>query len=157
MNYLIDGHNLIGALPGFSLVDLDDEPRLISLLQEFSRLQRARVEVYFDGAPVGSAATRSYGTVRAYFVRQGRTADDTIASRLGKLGRQASTWTVVSSDRQVIAAARSLHARVLTAPQFIALIQDTRQLSAAEAKSKEQPPGDEEIAYWMHRFRARDT
>lgn len=140
-----------------SLAEMDDEQKLITVLQEFSRLRRALVEVYFDGAPPGSTAIQSFGTVKARFIRQGKTADDAIAARLQKLGRQASSWTVVSSDRQVIAAAHSFHARVLTAAQFAALIEDTRQQAAVAEKSNDKPLADDEVAYWMHRFRARDT
>ena len=49
MAYMIDGHNLIPKL-GLRLDSLDDEEQLLALLQEFCRLRRAQVEVYFDGA-----------------------------------------------------------------------------------------------------------
>ena len=50
MPYLIDGHNLIPKIPGLSLEMLDDEDRLIELLQEFARVRRQRIEVFFDQA-----------------------------------------------------------------------------------------------------------
>src|SRR5215470_4210350 len=105
MPYLIDGHNLIPRL-GLRLDSVDDEMELISVLQEFCRLERRQVEVFFDGAPTSQAGTRKQGAVTAYFIRQGTTADDAIRDRLKKLGRSARNWTVVSSDRQVQANAR---------------------------------------------------
>lgn len=118
MPYIIDGHNLIPKIPGINLGDIDDEVQLIKVLQDFCRLRRTRVEVYFDNAPPGESGTRKHGQVRAYFVHQGRTADDAIRSRLHKLGKAARNWTVVSSDRQVAAAAKEAGAKVISADDF---------------------------------------
>ncbi len=69
MNYIIDGHNLIAVIPGLSLSMPDDEQRLVELLIPFCQRGKHRVEVYFDGAPIGLAGTRSYGRVRAHLCR----------------------------------------------------------------------------------------
>ncbi|HSQ39873.1 MAG TPA: hypothetical protein VLM78_06910, partial [Anaerolineales bacterium] len=81
MPYLIDGHNLIPKL-GLRLDSMDDEMELTAILQEFCRLERKQVEVYFDGAPTPHAGTRKLGTVTAHFVPLGTTADDAIRRRL---------------------------------------------------------------------------
>ena len=47
MPYLIDGHNLIPKF-GLRLDSVNDEMELVSILQEFARLKRQKVEVYFD-------------------------------------------------------------------------------------------------------------
>ena len=50
MHYLIDGHNLIGALPDISLEDPDDEVKLILVLRSWAVARRRReVTVIFDG------------------------------------------------------------------------------------------------------------
>ena len=85
MPYLVDGHNLIPKV-GLRLDSFDDELELVTILQEFSRLHRRQVEVYFDGAPAGQAGTRSLGTVKAHFVRAGTTADAAIARQAQKAG-----------------------------------------------------------------------
>ena len=90
MPYLVDGHNLIPKV-GLRLDSIDDEMELVAILQEFSRLHRKQVEVYFDGAPAGQAGTRSLGTVKAHFVRAGTTADTAIARRLKKWGTPPKT------------------------------------------------------------------
>jgi len=118
MPYIIDGHNLIPKIPGMNLGDIDDEVQLIKVLQDFCRRRRTRVEVYFDNAPPGGSRKQKHGQVSANFVRQGRTADDAIRSRLNKLGKAARNWTVVSSDRQVAAAAREAGAKVFSADKF---------------------------------------
>jgi predicted RNA-binding protein with PIN domain len=118
VKYLIDGHNLIPKLPGFSLKALEDERHLINWLQDFCRARRHTVEVFFDGAPAGQAGNRMYGMVKAHFVRLGNTADNAIVMRLRQLGKEARQWKVVSSDRRVQAEARGLGAGLVSSEQF---------------------------------------
>jgi predicted RNA-binding protein with PIN domain len=153
MPYLIDGHNLIPRL-GLRLDSPDDEQALIERLQEFCRLRRTRVEVYFDGAPPGQAGSRACGLVTAHFVRQGSSADAALEARLERLGRAARNWTVVSSDGRVQRAAQAVHAQVLSADEFAALAR------AASAPSKqggkgERPLSPEELEEWLTLFRQR--
>src|SRR5215216_6377731 len=113
MPYMIDGQNLIPKL-GLRLDSPDDEMELVTILQEFYRLTRKPLEVYFDGAPAPQAGTRRLGTITAHFVRLGTTADDAIRKRLKTLGKSARNWTVISSDRQVQAEANAARAEVLS-------------------------------------------
>ena len=117
MAYLIDGHNLIPKL-GLRLDSLNDEMDLVTRLQEYCRLRRVQVEVYFDGAPPGQVSTHKLGAVTAHFIRQASSADAAIESRLTKLGRTAKNWTVVSSDIRLQRAARAVHARVVSSEVF---------------------------------------
>ncbi|MEJ5239610.1 MAG: NYN domain-containing protein [Anaerolineales bacterium] len=148
MPYLIDGHNLIPKV-GLRLESPDDEQELIARLQEFCRRERTTVEVYFDNAPPGQPASRRYGAVNAHFVRQGQTADQAIARHLSLLGRQAKNWVVVSSDHQVQAAARSLHAQVLTSEAF------AQRLRARSRPTQEKPGEVEDVEVWLQMFRER--
>lgn len=117
MSYLIDGHNLIPKL-GLHLDSIDDEMELVAVLQEFCRLQRRTVEVYFDGAPAGRAGTQKLGMVTAHFVRLGTTADNAIKARLAKLGRAARNWIVISSDHEVQNSAKDAHAEFTSSDSF---------------------------------------
>lgn len=119
---MIDGHNLIPKL-GLRLDDPDDELELVRLLQDFARIKRQQVEVYFDGAPAGQAGMRKLGTVKAHFIRQGQTADSAIRARLENMGRTAKNWTVVSSDREVQSTARVNQAQALSSEDFVKAIQ----------------------------------
>ncbi len=153
MPYLIDGHNLIPKL-GLRLDSLDDEEQLIPRLQEFCRLRRAQVEVYFDGALPGQASMRKAGAVTAYFVRKGSTADAAIENRLARLGKAARNWTVVSSDRRVQGAAAAAHAGVLSSEDF------TREMSRAQASLNSKPKQDAtlapgEVEEWLDIFNRR--
>ena len=118
MPYIIDGHNLIPNIPGLDLEDIDDELRLVELLQAYCQSARQRVDVYFDNAPPGFARGQKYGAVTAHFVRQGTTADTAIQRRLERMGKAAKNWTVVSSDGQVQAAARAARAHFMPADSF---------------------------------------
>ncbi len=151
MPYLVDGHNLIPKA-GLRLDSPDDEMKLVALLQEFCRLHRRQVEVYFDGAPAGQAGTRKLGAVKATFVRTGTTADAAIAQRLKRLGRAARNWTVVSSDRQVQAEARAVHAEALTSEAFARLLQPSEKPPASTA---ERPLSPNEVEEWLNLFRSR--
>jgi len=149
MPYLIDGHNLIPKL-GLRLDSPDDEMELITILQEFARLDRCAVEVYFDGAPAGHAGTRSMGTVKAHFVRLGYSADSAIRSRLQKMGRAAKNWIVVSSDREIHSAARTALANFITSDEFVKLIKLARE--SAPKPGEDKVLSKNELDEWMRLF-----
>ena len=150
MFYLIDGHNLIPKL-GLHLDSMDDEDELIPRLQEYCRLRRARVDVYFDGAPPGQASTRRIGAVTVYFVRQGSSADAAIEIRLGLLGKQAKNCTVVSSDGRVQRAARAAHAHVLSSEEFVQEMSKAQGTSSSPLKH-ETTLAPEEVEEWLKFF-----
>ncbi len=150
MPYLVDGHNLIPKV-GLRLDSFDDEMELVTLLQEFARLHRRQVEVYFDGAPADLAGTRNLGTVKAHFVRAGTTADAAITRRLKRMGRSAKNWSVVSSDRQVQAEARAARAEVLSSDEFARLLMQTPRIESAKpAADRKVSPA--EVDEWLKIF-----
>ena len=153
MPYLVDGHNLIPKV-GLRLDSFDDELELVAILQEFTRLHRRQVEVYFDGAPPDQAGTRGLGTVKVHFVRAGTTADDAIARRLKKLGRAAKNWTVVSSDRQVQANARTAHAEALSSEEFARLLQETPRGESSKPAA-DRKVSQSEVDEWLRIFGSR--
>jgi predicted RNA-binding protein with PIN domain len=152
MHYLIDGHNLIPKLPGLDLRLMDDEMRLVTMLQEYCRRSRNQVEVYFDNAPLGYARRHKYGTVVAHFIPQGRTADDAIRDRLVKLGNGARNWTVVSSDQRVLMDARAAHAQTVPSEKFARDLPGNLDKSADMEKPADEALSPEELAAWMKEF-----
>lgn len=148
MPYLIDGHNLIGKLPGLSLDDLDDEKKLVEILGEFCKQARKEAEVYFDNAWPGGSPARVIGRVTARFVRQGQTADTAIARRLKHLDKEAKNWTVVSSDNQVREAAKRTGARLLSSEEFADLLAGPDD----ESEDGEMPPSDDDVDEWLSLF-----
>jgi predicted RNA-binding protein with PIN domain len=135
-----------------SLQDIDDEIQLVKLLQEFCRINRKKVEVYFDNAPPGSPRARNYGSVLARFIRQGETADHAIQKKLKRLGGEARNWTVVSSDREVQVNARAARAKILSAEvfaeQLIELMEEPGEVSLQEKRDL----SPQEVEKWMQIF-----
>lgn len=154
MPYIVDGHNLIPKV-GLRLNAEDDELALVEMLREFCRVKKAKVEVYFDGAPPGHANTRKFGYVTAHFVRQGRTADQAIHARLRKMGRSAKNWIVVSSDHEVKTSARSVGAKRLSSNEFAHQVQEAR-FAVFENPTEEQTLSKGEVEQWLKIFEEED-
>ena len=153
MPYIIDGHNLIPKL-GLRLNAMDDEMELVAILQEYSRLERKQVEVYFDGAPAHHAGTRKLGTVTAHFVPLGTTADEAIRKRLKKMGKSAKNWTVVSSDRQVQTETRAVQAGIISSDIFARQLKQAR--NTAPKPTDNRKLSKQEVDDWMKVFEQRN-
>ncbi len=151
MLYLIDGHNLIPFVKGLSLNQMDDEMRLLELLQGYSRENRGHIEVFFDGAAPGWAGARNYGNILAHFVKKGKTADEAIRQRLDQLPA-GSGVAVVSSDRQVQAEARNHRAEVIPSGVFAQNIQWKAPEPQKRKKKSQIELSDEEVDEWLDLF-----
>jgi predicted RNA-binding protein with PIN domain len=155
MPYLVDGHNLIPK-SGIRLDSADDELELVEALQEFARRERRDVEVYFDGAPPGSAGGRRFGRVTAQFVPANSTADAAIIARLGRLGGAARNWIVVSSDHAVQNAARVAHARSLPSEKFAVMLRSGGKRgpqASVEGAREGRKLTRQEVDDWLKLFR----
>ncbi len=149
MTWIIDGHNLIGAIPGMDLSELDDESRLIDWLLHFLNVSQTSAQVFFDKGLPGRPAKRKQGRLTVNFVRQG-TADDAISRHLDKLAEQAKNFTVVSSDRQVQASAKFHHSRVMSSAKFVE--HALGRLSRKKTDGQEPSISTEELDHWMKMF-----
>jgi predicted RNA-binding protein with PIN domain len=151
MPYLVDGHNLIPKV-GLRLDSPDDELQLVAILQDFARIKRQQVEVYFDGAPLGQSGTRRLGMIRAHFVRLGQTADNAIRARLVRMEKEARNWVVVSSDREVQGAARANHARFISSEEFVKMVREARD-AAPKSNADDKTLSETEVDEWLEIFR----
>jgi predicted RNA-binding protein with PIN domain len=150
--YIIDGHNLIGAMKHIHLDDPDDEMHLASQLRRFCAHTGRRVTVYFDKGAPGRQTSQDAGGLSVRFVKPPRSADQAIAQHLERLRGNARNWTVVSSDQEVQASARRAGAQVVSSREF------ARTLSARERESDQpEKPGqkltDEDVEEWQKIFR----
>ncbi len=155
MPFIIDGHNLIAALPDLDLSDLDDEMKLVEMLQGFCSRTQRRATVYFDRGVPGGEPTIKSGRVEVRFVRRPRSADDAIRAHLLKLDKEAPNWTIVSSDREVRSAARRAGASVLHSDAFVQMI----AASVITSDQREKPLGalsDIDLDEWERLFNNRD-
>ena len=149
MPYLIDGHNLIAALPDIDLEDPHDEAKLILKLRAWAGRERRKVIVVFDGGiPGGYSRALSSGDVNVIFAARHYTnADRIIKERLRRLP-DAPNWTVVSSDREVLDEAQRANARLMTSQDFAAQL-DRQPIVQAE---KPETPSADEVAAWLEVF-----
>ena len=155
MPFIIDGHNLIAALPDLDLSDPDDERKLVEILRGFCSRTNRRATVYFDRGVPGGEPTIKSGRVDVRFVRLPRTADDAIRAHLLKLDKEAPNWTIVSSDREVRSAARRAGASVLDSDAFVQMI----PASVIISDQSEKPLGalsDIDLDEWERLFNNRD-
>ncbi|HNQ95099.1 MAG TPA: NYN domain-containing protein [Anaerolineales bacterium] len=154
MPYLIDGHNLIPKL-GLRLDSTDDELELIAVLQEFCRLERRQVEVFFDGAPPPQAGTRKLGAVTATFSPLGSSADNAIRNRLRKLGKAAKNYTVVTSDREVQSNARAMHVEVISSDEFAKILKQV--MNSPRVAKSERVVSKEEVEEGLRMFGGKEN
>lgn len=152
MSLLIDGHNLIGKLPGFRLSDENDEMRLIELLQMYCRVKQRDVTVFFDNAAPGYGGQKRYGRVTAVFVPRGKPADDAIIARLRQAGRKARNLTVVSSDGRILAQARSSQAKVVASEVFADELLDAQRMALEAPSAGEKTVSQAEVEEWLKEF-----
>lgn len=153
MPYLIDGHNLIPKL-GLKLSDPDDELELARTLQEFARLRRQHIEVYFDGAPPASARTGKVGTVTLHFISSVSSADSAIRARLMNMAKSAKNWTVVSSDREVQNSAKANGAKFISSEEFVSVLRNAFT-SSAKTNPDDRKLSTQEVEEWMKLFEGR--
>jgi predicted RNA-binding protein with PIN domain len=164
MPLLIDGHNLIGRLPDLHLDDPEDEAKLVSRLRAYCARTRKRgrtgkragaprraVVVFDHGLPGGRSWELSGGGVEVIFASAGRTADSILRERI-RQARDPRGLTVVTSDREVIAAAQARGVRVMRSEEF-AVHLSTPQTKAAE---RDVHLSIEEVEEWLDIFGGED-
>ena len=152
MPYLIDGHNLIPKVPGLSLEDMDDELKLIRLLQDYARVARTNVEVYFDNAAPGHVGSKQLGRVKAVFVSSRTIADERIIRRIKVLGSGVKNWMVVSSDRHIQMEAKACRAELMESHDFAQqMMAELEKKPEAGADTPKMSPG--EVGEWLKLFK----
>jgi len=154
MPFLIDGHNVIAALPDIDLEDPDDEAQLVMKLRAWTGREGRKAIVIFDGGiPGGPSRVLSSPEVRVVFAaKHHSTADRIIEERLSSLP-DASNWTVVSSDHEVLDNARMAGAKTLSAQAFV------ERLNQSLEVKKEKPEGVSaaEVEMWLDVFEPAES
>ncbi|MGQ9888288.1 MAG: NYN domain-containing protein [Aggregatilineales bacterium] len=155
MPYLIDGHNVIGQMPDISLDDPNDEALLVQKLIAFNARTRQKCVVVFDHGVPGGLSRMSTKQVQVVFAPLRSSADLVMIERIGRAEDKAS-WTVVSSDRNVLDAARRNKMTVMRSADFVALLHSPQlaaapaDLDAGEAADVQMSPDD--VAAWLAFF-----
>jgi len=153
MNYLIDGHNLIGQLPDIDLSDPNDEALLVQKLNGWTSRSRNHVVVVFDNGLPGGQSRLSSGRVKVIFAPPDTTADSVIRKRIHGIN-PPTEWVVVTDDHQVQNAARVRRMTVMRSTDFARVM-----LAPPESARKPTPDIDpdvrvseREIVAWLKEF-----
>lgn len=156
MPLLVDGHNLIGQVPGLSLADADDEAQLVLLLRRYSTARRGRqVVVVFDGGVYGHPQQLNGYGITCYFARSPQDADAELIKRLRALKRPRD-WSLVTSDRQIVRVAEEMRVAVIGAREFARQLRPAPQRPASLPDEKPDVRLSEaEIDEWLDLFRTR--
>lgn len=118
MQWLIDGHNLIGQMPNLRLDDPNDEEKLLGYLRRFRARTGHNLTVIFDaGHAYQSGSKQNRGGISIQFVSSGQIADQAIVRRIRKV-RNPQEMMVVTSDQAVAQVAQQVGVRVTSAGEF---------------------------------------
>jgi hypothetical protein len=143
MRIIVDGYNLIRQWPELAMLDREDlqsgREALIRELQAYQRARRHQITVVFDGRERGgmSGGTERVGGVGVRYSRQGETADQVIARLAAEAGEGA---VIVSTDREVQAAARRYGAAPLSAHEFMGRMQQNLVAHLKGGEEEEERP-----------------
>jgi predicted RNA-binding protein with PIN domain len=151
MPYIIDGHNLIGALPDIALDDAQDERALLELLQPLSQRENRSIYIYFDRGNIGGRNSYTVGRLHIHFSVPPRTADDAIVTQLRSIGREGPNWVVVTSDREILIEAENAGARTMTSREFIDELLSQNHAGQASEKP-DRPLSEQDIDAWEALF-----
>lgn len=153
MPILIDGHNLIGRLPGLCLRDPDDEEKLIRLLQVYRSRKRKAITVVFDsGGSFTLPANQRRGGIEIVYAPHESSADAVIIQRVQR-SRHPNDWVVVTSDRLLAERVTRLGAKVQSAEAFAADLHSPPQETPAW---KDRPLSPAEVERWMALFGSQE-
>ena len=151
MPYLIDGHNLIAAMPDIDLADPDDEAKLVIKLRGFAARKQTKCTVIFDRGLPGGESQLSTGSVKVIFASAEHSNADALIKRRIRNTRDARNHTLVSSDREIADYARSHRMRLMTAAEF------SRELGRSDrsrdrSESDQVTLSEDEIDEWLDIF-----
>ncbi len=158
MDYLVDGHNLIGRMPGLALSDPDDEAKLVDLLGRWTlREPRHRITVVFDGGVYGHPSRLGSSRVRVIFAHLPRNADSVLEKLLQQVKSPGMT-VLVSDDRAITSVAADRGVHVVPCRVFLEqLMQPRAPRSKRPGRARPEPKlPNSEVEAWLKHFGASD-
>ena len=119
MAFLIDGNNFIGHTSSLALKDPQSRYNLVGRLIIFSRINRTKIQLVFDGPPdpeLENIHTR-IKKLEIHFPPRSQKADHIIKDILSRR-KNKRRFFMVSSDRELKDFTRAQGFKVLTCPEF---------------------------------------
>ncbi len=118
MPYVIDGNNLIGCAPDFSLGDPEARSKMVAIIRKFQESKNTKVTVVFDGEPQGSEHQFPVNAkLSVIYPRYGRSADDEIKGLLENCPHAKET-VLVTADRELKRFAKEQGVRTVNSIEF---------------------------------------
>jgi predicted RNA-binding protein with PIN domain len=118
MPYIIDGNNLIGCAPDFSLGDPEARGKMVDIIRKFQESRNTKVTVVFDGEPQGSERHNPINSkLTVVYPRFGLSADDEIKGMLEN-GQHAKETVLVTTDRELKDFAKEKGIRTVNSIEF---------------------------------------
>ena len=172
MQYLVDGHNLIGQLQDIALDDPHDEAKLTVEIKRFCMRHRVKATVIFDnGITGGVSKTLSSHDVQVIFAPPGVQADNLLMKRardIGGLKGKFQDMVLVTSDRRIARLAFTYGIDTMASEEF-AIMLGLRPVDEEDGPEPEMPKPPmfrfekdpnplitpQEIAYWLSIFKRR--
>lgn len=156
MPYMIDGHNLIGQIPDIALDDPNDEALLVQRLTGFAARTQKKCVVVFDYGLPGGKSRMSTRAVQVVFASQRSTADRVMLERIGKI-KDPRSWVVVSSDNDVLAAAKARKMQTLSSMDFAELLKAPPKPVIDAGEAENVALSADEVDEWLDFFQKRNT
>lgn len=152
LNYIIDGYNLIHAIPSLKKMLAHDAPQareaLVHLLTRLTLNKKIRCTVVFDGvARPHRPAGATHAPLHVVFSSP-LNADARIKSMIEQ-SKNRSQLTIVSSDREILDFAKVCSCSTLTSQSFSSLL--FREPGRGEEKDS-TPLSKTEVEEWMKIF-----
>ncbi len=153
MALLIDGHNLINALPDLSLDDPNDEAKLVERLKSYCARTGKRCTVVFDrGLPGGQSRDLSTGQVKVVFASAGyMNADQVLIGRMRAL-KDPANHLVVSSDREVLREAAARRIRTQSSEAFAAEMERVMAAGREADRAGDVRLSEDQVEAWLREF-----
>ena len=122
VNWLVDGHNLIGQLQDLSLDDPYDEAKLSMAIRRFCMRGGSKATVIFDnGLPGGLSRELSSSDVTVIFAPPRTSADHLLMRRARDMGNPQNL-VLVTSDRRIVRLAYAYGIETLPSEEFALMI-----------------------------------
>ncbi|MCS7324014.1 MAG: NYN domain-containing protein [Anaerolineae bacterium] len=154
MPLLVDGHNLIGRMPGLSLEAPDDEARLVAMLRAYVARTGRHVIVVFDPSPnappsIWGETRHQQGKLEVIFAAAGRKADDVLREHVAH-ARDKQGLILVTSDAAVAHFARQCGLRQVRPSEWF--VGELRRVLGASPSSAVQSLSAQEVEAWLAIF-----
>jgi predicted RNA-binding protein with PIN domain len=151
MQFLIDGHNLIGQMHDIRLDDPNDEAKLAARLKSFCMRNGHHCTLLFDNGLPGGLSRLSNSLVRVIFAPPRTPADKLIIDRMRALS-DVRAMVVVSSDRAIRAVAEQRGIRVIGSADFASALNAPARRTVKKDEDANPVVTAAEVDYWLKIF-----